>query len=90
MQFSILRGTELNISNRPTVSSSYRDADGDDNQSPVWTFPTVRPSSMNKLQKGYTHSDTEVRPCWCTFKHTNKQFGLGHCEFLFFFSLQIR
>uniref|UniRef100_A0A8C8J289 Serine/threonine-protein kinase 25 n=1 Tax=Oncorhynchus tshawytscha TaxID=74940 RepID=A0A8C8J289_ONCTS len=41
---------------------SDMDADGDDNQSPMWTFPTVRPSSMNKLQKGYTHSDTEVRP----------------------------
>uniref|UniRef100_A0A4W5RX67 non-specific serine/threonine protein kinase n=1 Tax=Hucho hucho TaxID=62062 RepID=A0A4W5RX67_9TELE len=38
---------------------SDMDADGDDNQCPMWTFPTVRPSSMNKLQKGYTHSDTE-------------------------------
>ncbi|KAM6948607.1 serine/threonine-protein kinase 25 [Aplochiton taeniatus] len=38
---------------------SDMDADGDDNQCPMWTFPTVRPSSMNKLQKGYTHTDTE-------------------------------
>ncbi|KAL0966706.1 hypothetical protein UPYG_G00298690 [Umbra pygmaea] len=38
---------------------SDMDADGDDNQCPIWTFPTVRPSSMNKLQKGYTHTDTE-------------------------------
>lgn len=26
----------------------------------MWTFPTVRPTSMNKLQKGYTHTDSEV------------------------------
>uniref|UniRef100_A0A8C4ZTU2 non-specific serine/threonine protein kinase n=1 Tax=Gadus morhua TaxID=8049 RepID=A0A8C4ZTU2_GADMO len=39
---------------------SDMDADGDDSQSPMWTFPTVRPSSMNKLQKGYTHTDQEA------------------------------
>ncbi|CAL8281164.1 unnamed protein product [Lota lota] len=38
---------------------SDMDADGDDNQCPMWTFPTVRPSSMNKLQKSYTHTDQE-------------------------------
>lgn len=37
-----------------------RDADGDVDNCPMWTFPTVRPSSMNKLQKGYTHTDSEV------------------------------
>uniref|UniRef100_A0A667ZGT4 Serine/threonine-protein kinase 25 n=1 Tax=Myripristis murdjan TaxID=586833 RepID=A0A667ZGT4_9TELE len=40
---------------------SDMDADGDVDQCPMWTFPTVRPSSMNKLQKGYTHTDSEVR-----------------------------
>lgn len=40
---------------------SYRDADGDVDTCPMWTFPTVRPTSMNKLQKGYTHTDSEVR-----------------------------
>ncbi|TRY91725.1 hypothetical protein DNTS_018972, partial [Danionella cerebrum] len=37
---------------------SDMDGDGDDReQGPIWTFPTVRPSSMNKLQKGYTDSE---------------------------------
>uniref|UniRef100_A0A669CRN0 Serine/threonine-protein kinase 25 n=1 Tax=Oreochromis niloticus TaxID=8128 RepID=A0A669CRN0_ORENI len=40
---------------------SDMDADGDVDQCPMWTFPTVRPTSMNKLQKGYTHTDSEVR-----------------------------
>lgn len=40
---------------------SVRDADGDVDTCPMWTFPTVRPTSMNKLQKGYTHTDSEVR-----------------------------
>lgn len=41
---------------------SNRDGDSDDrDQCPMWTFPTVRPSSMNKLQKGYTNTDSEVR-----------------------------
>lgn len=40
----------------------FRDADGDVDTCPMWTFPTVRPTSMNKLQKGYTHTDSEVRP----------------------------
>ncbi|KAG7227162.1 hypothetical protein INR49_013960 [Caranx melampygus] len=38
---------------------SDMDADGDVDTCPMWTFPTVRPNSMNKLQKGYTHTDTE-------------------------------
>ncbi|TSQ69523.1 Serine/threonine-protein kinase 25 [Bagarius yarrelli] len=39
---------------------SDMDGDGDDrDQCPMWTFPTVRPSSMNKLQKGYTNTDSE-------------------------------
>lgn len=42
--------------------ASFRDADGDVDTCPMWTFPTVRPTSMNKLQKGYTHTDSEVRP----------------------------
>lgn len=40
----------------------FRDADGDVDTCPMWTFPTVRPTSVNKLQKGYTHTDSEVRP----------------------------
>uniref|UniRef100_A0A3Q4GM13 non-specific serine/threonine protein kinase n=1 Tax=Neolamprologus brichardi TaxID=32507 RepID=A0A3Q4GM13_NEOBR len=44
-----------------SVAASFRDADGDVDQCPMWTFPTVRPTSMNKLQKGYTHTDSEVR-----------------------------
>lgn len=44
-----------------SVPASFRDADGDVDQCPMWTFPTVRPTSMNKLQKGYTHTDSEVR-----------------------------
>lgn len=40
--------------------ASLRDADGDVDTCPMWTFPTVRPTSMNKLQKGYTHTDSEV------------------------------
>lgn len=51
-------------------SSSSRDADGDVDTCPMWTFPTVRPTSMNKLQKGYTHTDSEVRhhqhSCTCS------------------------
>ncbi|KAG7277387.1 hypothetical protein CRUP_033342, partial [Coryphaenoides rupestris] len=35
------------------------DADGDDNQCPAWTFPTVRPRSINKLQEDYAHTDQE-------------------------------
>lgn len=27
----------------------------------MWTFPTVRPNTLNKLQKGYTHTDSEAR-----------------------------
>uniref|UniRef100_A0A8C5ABW3 non-specific serine/threonine protein kinase n=1 Tax=Gadus morhua TaxID=8049 RepID=A0A8C5ABW3_GADMO len=43
-------------------SHTDRQADGQtEGQSPMWTFPTVRPSSMNKLQKGYTHTDQEAR-----------------------------
>uniref|UniRef100_A0A673ARE6 non-specific serine/threonine protein kinase n=1 Tax=Sphaeramia orbicularis TaxID=375764 RepID=A0A673ARE6_9TELE len=43
-------------------SSDDSDMDADDvDPCPMWTFPTVRPSSMNKLQKGYTHTDLEVK-----------------------------
>lgn len=42
-------------------AASVRDADGDVDTCPMWTFPTVRPTSMNKLQKGYTHTDSEAR-----------------------------
>lgn len=42
-------------------AASVRDADGDVDTCPMWTFPTVRPTSMNKLQKGYTHPDSEAR-----------------------------
>lgn len=45
----------------PLSRPSFRDADGDVDTCPMWTFPTVRPTSMNKLQKGYTHTDSEVR-----------------------------
>ncbi|AWP04358.1 hypothetical protein SMAX5B_005833 [Scophthalmus maximus] len=38
---------------------SDMDADGDVDTCPMWTFPTVKPNSMNKLQKGYTHTDLE-------------------------------
>ncbi|XP_075954825.1 serine/threonine-protein kinase 25 isoform X3 [Anarhichas minor] len=37
---------------------SDMDADGDTDTCPMWTFPTVRPSSMNKLQKSYTDSES--------------------------------
>ncbi|KAJ8357005.1 hypothetical protein SKAU_G00197990 [Synaphobranchus kaupii] len=41
---------------------SDMDGDGDDrDQCPMWNFPpTVRPSSMNKLQKGFTNTDSEM------------------------------
>uniref|UniRef100_A0AAR2L162 Serine/threonine-protein kinase 25 n=1 Tax=Pygocentrus nattereri TaxID=42514 RepID=A0AAR2L162_PYGNA len=40
---------------------SDMDGDGDErDQCPMWTFPTVRPSSMNKLQKGYPNTDSEA------------------------------
>ncbi|KAL4608350.1 serine/threonine-protein kinase 25 [Arapaima gigas] len=40
---------------------SDMDGDGDDrDQCPMWTFPTVRPSSLNKMQKNFTSGDTEV------------------------------
>ncbi|XP_041848752.1 serine/threonine-protein kinase 25 [Melanotaenia boesemani] len=39
---------------------SDMDADGDVDQCPMWTFPpTVRPTTMNKLQKGYMNTDSE-------------------------------
>uniref|UniRef100_W5KF92 non-specific serine/threonine protein kinase n=1 Tax=Astyanax mexicanus TaxID=7994 RepID=W5KF92_ASTMX len=39
---------------------SDMDGDGDErDQCPIWTFPTVRPSSMSKLQKGYPNTDSE-------------------------------
>ncbi|KAF6730722.1 Serine/threonine-protein kinase 25 [Oryzias melastigma] len=38
---------------------SDMDADGDGDQCPMWTFPTVRPSSMSQLQMDYTHSESE-------------------------------
>lgn len=55
----------------PSLCSYFRDADGDVDQCPMWTFPTVRPNSINKLQKGYTHTDSEVN-----HTHRQKQSGL--------------
>lgn len=49
------------FSSYSSLRPSFRDADGDVDTSPMWTFPTVRPTSMNKLQKGYTHTDSDVR-----------------------------
>uniref|UniRef100_A0A9J8CFW3 non-specific serine/threonine protein kinase n=1 Tax=Cyprinus carpio carpio TaxID=630221 RepID=A0A9J8CFW3_CYPCA len=45
--------------------SSSDDSDmyvsGDDrDQCPMWTFPTVRPTSMNKLQRGFNHLDSKT------------------------------
>uniref|UniRef100_A0A8C2Z448 non-specific serine/threonine protein kinase n=1 Tax=Cyclopterus lumpus TaxID=8103 RepID=A0A8C2Z448_CYCLU len=37
---------------------SDMDADGDGDTCPMWTFPTVTPSSLNKLHKGYTRTDS--------------------------------
>lgn len=51
--------------------TALRDADGDVDQCPMWTFPTVRPNSMNKLQKGYTHTDSEVRDSIKQHTHTD-------------------
>uniref|UniRef100_A0A8C1J6E4 non-specific serine/threonine protein kinase n=1 Tax=Cyprinus carpio TaxID=7962 RepID=A0A8C1J6E4_CYPCA len=40
---------------------SDMDGEGDDrDQCPVWTFPTVRPNSMNKLQGGFSHLDNKT------------------------------
>ncbi|XP_048845685.1 serine/threonine-protein kinase 25-like [Brienomyrus brachyistius] len=40
---------------------SDMDGDGDDrDQCPMWTFPTVRPSSLGKLQKNFSGGDTET------------------------------
>ncbi|XP_030647175.1 serine/threonine-protein kinase 25a isoform X2 [Chanos chanos] len=40
---------------------SDMDGEGDDrDQCPMWTFPTVRPSSMSKLQRGLNHSETKT------------------------------
>lgn len=37
---------------------SDMDGEGDDRQQcPIWTFPTLGPSSINKLQRGHNHSD---------------------------------
>ncbi|XP_042614161.1 serine/threonine-protein kinase 25-like isoform X3 [Cyprinus carpio] len=37
------------------------DGEGDDrDQCPMWTFPTVRPTSMNKLQRGFNHLDSKT------------------------------
>ncbi|KAJ8418614.1 hypothetical protein AAFF_G00001130 [Aldrovandia affinis] len=37
---------------------SDMDGDGDDrDQCPMWTFPTVRPSSLNKLQRSFNNSE---------------------------------
>uniref|UniRef100_A0A8C7XED0 non-specific serine/threonine protein kinase n=1 Tax=Oryzias sinensis TaxID=183150 RepID=A0A8C7XED0_9TELE len=35
--------------------------DSDMSQCPVWTFPTVRPSSMSQLQMDYAHLESGVR-----------------------------
>lgn len=60
-----------------SVPASFRDADGDVDQCPMWTFPTVRPTSMNKLQKGYTHTDSEVRQTEQRRKHQVESFFLS-------------
>ncbi|KTF92294.1 hypothetical protein cypCar_00009680 [Cyprinus carpio] len=40
---------------------SDMDGEGDDrDQCPVWTFPTVQPNSMNKLQGGFSHLDNKT------------------------------
>ncbi|KAG9341563.1 hypothetical protein JZ751_019076 [Albula glossodonta] len=40
---------------------SDMDGDGDDrDQCPMWTFPTVRPSSLNKLQRSFNNSDSKM------------------------------
>ncbi|XP_016352732.1 serine/threonine-protein kinase 25-like isoform X3 [Sinocyclocheilus anshuiensis] len=40
---------------------SDMDGEGDDrDQCPMWTFPTVRPTSMNKLQRGFNHLDSKT------------------------------
>ncbi|KAI5623696.1 serine/threonine-protein kinase 25 isoform X1 [Silurus asotus] len=40
---------------------SDMDGDGDEReQCPMWTFPTVRHSSLNKLQKDYANTDSET------------------------------
>lgn len=60
----------------PYLIPSYfrvRDADGDVDTCPMWTFPTVRPTSMNKLQKSYTHTDSEVTD---TRAHINSALSL--------------
>lgn len=50
------------------VCFSLRDGEGDDrDQCPMWTFPTVRPSSMNKLQRGFNHLDNKVNMSFKVF-----------------------
>ncbi|XP_050967620.1 serine/threonine-protein kinase 25a isoform X3 [Labeo rohita] len=40
---------------------SDMDGEGDDRDPcPTWTFPTVRPTSMNKLQRGFNHLDNKT------------------------------
>ncbi|XP_043098691.1 serine/threonine-protein kinase 25a isoform X6 [Puntigrus tetrazona] len=40
---------------------SDMDGEGDDgDQGPMWTFPTVRPTSINKLQRGFNHVDNKT------------------------------
>lgn len=40
---------------------SDMDGEGDDrDQGPMWTFPTVRPSSINKLNRGLSHLDNKT------------------------------
>uniref|UniRef100_A0A8C7XCR8 Serine/threonine-protein kinase 25 n=1 Tax=Oryzias sinensis TaxID=183150 RepID=A0A8C7XCR8_9TELE len=41
---------------------SDMDADGDGEQCPVWTFPTVRPSSMSQLQMDYSGDSMKRQP----------------------------
>lgn len=58
--------------------ASVREVDSDVDTCPMWTFPTVRPTSMNKLQKGYTHTDSEVGHLSAqlhTHTHTHLFFG---------------
>lgn len=40
---------------------SFRDADGDVDTCPQWTFPTVRPTTLSQLQQDYANTESEVK-----------------------------
>lgn len=71
-----------------SVPASFRDADGDVDQCPMWTFPTVRPTSMNKLQKGYTHTDSEVRQTEQRDGNTRSNLFSFHLTLCFLFAVR--